>query len=127
MKLILILLSMVFISCQEPIFYPYVTFEEAISEITDDYGDPAVIRDTTFYDDGTVRNRIVYWDIDPPEEYTVILYEGTSREIKAVRYYTMAQAEVWHQAYGDRSTITRYRQYGWEILRWNKGNYDFIR
>lgn len=116
----------IFISCQDPwATYPYTTFDQALEEISNEYGEPALIKDTVFYDDGTVRNRMVYWDIDPPEPYTVTVGSGES-SYTSTRYYTTVSAEVWHQPYGDKSSLVRHRQYGWEILRWNKGTYQYI-
>lgn len=71
-KIILfIIVVIIFSACQDPwATYPYTTFDQAIEEITVDYGDPAIVRDTVFYDDGTVRER------------------------EETRYYTTIQAEV---------------------------------
>lgn len=120
-KIILFLITVIiFISCQDPwATYPYTTFDQAIEEITNEYGDPAVVKDTVFYDDGTVRNRVAYWDIDPPEYYG-------DNHIGQPQYYTTISAEIWNQPYNDKNSLVRYRQYGWELLRLTKGNADYL-
>lgn len=118
-KLILIaIIVILFASCQNPYVWPppYVTFEEAIEFITEDYGEPYLIRDTVFYEDGTIRNRVAYWEIDPPE----LIPDPDDRRF-GDRFYTSISMEAWNQPYEDE--IKRRRQYGWEVLRWNKGNY----
>lgn len=115
-KLIIVIISLLIYSCSYEWPPHYVTFEEAIEFIIEHYGDPILIRDTSFYDDGIVRNRVVYWEIVPPEFADVDKY---GRE----RYYTSINIEIWNQPYSDRSIVLKYRQYGWEVLRWNKGNY----
>ena len=118
----LLLISFLILSCAPYEFYPYVTFEEATAYITEQYGEPGLIKDTVFYDDGTVRNRLVYWRIDPPEiEHYVDVYNG--REYPRTREYTSYYIEIWNQNNDDRNVIIRYRQYGWEVLRETKGAY----
>lgn len=124
MKRIILLLSIsfLFFSCSYEWPPPYVNFEEATAHITEQYGEPAVIRDTAFYDDGTVRNRVVYWDIDPPETeiFTTDYGQVVTREY--ITYYI----EIWNQPYSNRSTVIRYRQYGWEILRESRTLYQYV-
>ena len=128
---------------------PYVDFEEATAHITEKYGEPAVIRATAFYEEGesykdipdstslveqqdSIRRLVVYWDIDPPEvkeEWITKTYgPGSEYEytyLKTTEYITY-QIEIWNQPYSDRTTINRYRQYGWEILREHKSTYQYV-
>lgn len=120
-KLLLIITTLtIFLSCQNPWeTYPYTTFEQSIEEITNDYGEPKVIKETCFYDDGTVRNQVIYFDIDPPEYYG-------DDFLGRPQYYTTISAEVWHQPYSDKNSLVKHDLYGWELLHWTKGKFSYI-
>lgn len=126
-KIILAILSFIIISCSWEWTPPEpISFEEATSHITELYGEPAVVRDTVFYEDGTVRNRVAYWDIDPPEEYEVTIEYGGGRLYTYTSYYTTYSVEAWNQPDGSLDGWKIYRHYGWELLRGNKGKYQYI-
>lgn len=116
-KLIVVIVAMlIFASCSWEYNPHLTTFEESIEEITADYGDPILVIDTVWYPDGIVRNRVAYWNIDPPEYWGDNMYGQP-------QYYTSVSTEVWNQPYSDQSSVYRHNQYGWEMLRWSKGNF----
>jgi len=113
--LVLTLVLVLFFSCA-PWERPYVDFDTAISEITVDYGSPAFIRDTVWYPDGSVRNRVAYWEIDEFDEFAFYNIYGVAY------YYTSISAEIWNQ---NDPTNWNQTRYGWEILTWKKSRTTF--
>lgn len=119
-KLVVILVFIVsLLGCYTPSFE--VTFEEAIEQITDQYGDPWEIRDLKVDDGGAVLRRSVYWTIDPPEPYYVKVYYGPGNDNYHLdeRFYTTVYADVRN----DPNSITE--ESGWFLYNWSKNNFIY--
>lgn len=132
MKRIILLLSIPFLvlSCSYEWLPHYTTFEEATAHITEKYGEPALVRDTVFYDDGTVRNRVAYWDINPPEivqeEITFVFSINNEYTYIKENEYITYFVEAWNQTSSERSIVLKYNQYGWGILTGKRSATKYI-
>ena len=130
-KISFILFTVLVFGCSNPFNEPYfVTFEEAISELVEEYGEPTVIRDTYCYvevgatpcempeGNDNVRNRVLYWTVDPPRPTDQLDFAGR------VITYSAVSVEVWRQ--NDPNDYRRSGIYGWDVLRITRGNFQFI-
>jgi len=108
-------------SCQPYVWSPpYASFEEAIEDMVFEYGEPESIDEWKWYEDGTVRNIKVVWNLETPEfAYT--------NEYGNDYYFTKIYGETWNQPYSDRYSYYLYDQYGWEVYRTWKGGTQIIR
>lgn len=97
-------------SCSMPMAHNPATFEEAISPYVEVYGEPDVVRDTYFLEDGTVSRRLVSWDISSYEELSHI-NNITREEV----YYTTLNVEVANSPHPD--SYNRFRIVGWVVIR----------
>lgn len=130
-KIGFILFAILIFGCSTPFNDPYfVTFEDAISDLVEEYGEPTVIRDTYCYvevgaipcetneGNDNVRNRVAYWIVDPPRDTDRVDWAG-----RTITYSTVS-VEVWKQ--DDPNDYRRSGVYGWDILRINRGNFQFM-
>lgn len=113
---LIFLMLALFASCQWDYVIPYITYEETIQPYIDEYGEPKIVNETEWYEDGTLRKRSVYFEIDPPEPF----YNKYNR----LRYYTSMHVVVWQVPTLEDAT-TKWH-YGWNVLSETKGAYQFL-
>ena len=103
MKKLLALFFIIFLSCQVYIVSKeYVEIESLVEEYSIELGDPYDFNITEYYDDGTERKRIYYWEI----------YEEYYDQYNRVHYYTILYVVFWNNIEIERTDWN----YGWNIL-----------
>ena len=90
----------------------YVSFDESIETFTNTYGEPHIINDIDWYEDGQVRYAYVYWNILDHKE--ISHYDSSGNPV----YNDMLIVKVWHQPYRDE--YWRRWHWGWKAMSFAK-------